>query len=94
MRVEFTKMHGLGNDFVVLDARAQPLAMAPALARALADRKTGIGCDQLIVLVPSTTADLGMRIFNADGGEVESCGTNFTGRRSITDSAAVAISSG
>ena len=74
MRVEFTKMHGLGNDFVVLDARAAPLAMAPGLARALADRKTGIGCDQVIVLVPSTAADLGMRIFNADGGEVESCG--------------------
>ena len=74
MRVEFTKMHGLGNDFVVLDARAAPMAMAPGLARALADRKTGIGCDQLIVLVPSTAADLGMRIFNADGGEVESCG--------------------
>ena len=74
MRVDFTKMHGLGNDFVVLDARASPLAMAPGLARALADRRTGIGCDQVIVLVPSTSADLGMRIFNADGGEVESCG--------------------
>ena len=74
MRVEFTKMHGLGNDFVVLDARAAPIAMAPGLARALADRRTGIGCDQVIVLVPSTSADLGMRIFNADGGEVESCG--------------------
>ena len=74
MRVDFTKMHGLGNDFVVLDGRATPIAMAPGLARALADRRTGIGCDQLIVLVPSTAADLGMRIFNADGGEVESCG--------------------
>ena len=74
MRVEFTKMHGLGNDFVVLDARAATIAMAPGLARALADRRTGIGCDQVIVLVPSTSADLGMRIFNADGGEVESCG--------------------
>ena len=74
MRVEFTKMHGLGNDFVVLDARTTPLAMAPGLARAIADRRTGIGCDQVIVLVPSASADLGMRIFNADGGEVESCG--------------------
>jgi diaminopimelate epimerase len=74
MRVEFTKMHGLGNDFVVLDGRFAPLAIDPALARALADRRTGIGCDQVIVLVPSATADLGMRIFNSDGGEVESCG--------------------
>ena len=74
MRVAFTKMHGLGNDFVVLDGRETPLDMTPALARALADRNTGIGCDQVIVLVPSDGADLGMRIFNADGGEVESCG--------------------
>ena len=74
MRVAFTKMHGLGNDFVVLDARETPLDVTPALARALADRRTGIGCDQVIVLVPSDAADLGMRIFNADGGEVESCG--------------------
>ena len=74
MRVEFTKMHGLGNDFVVLDARDATIAMRPGLARALADRRTGIGCDQVIVLVPSTSADLGMRIFNSDGGEVESCG--------------------
>ena len=74
MRVAFTKMHGLGNDFVVLDGRETPLEVTPALARALADRHTGIGCDQLIVLVPSAEADLGMRIFNSDGGEVESCG--------------------
>jgi len=75
MRATFTKMHGLGNDFVVLDTRAQPLPpVTPALARALADRKTGIGCDQLILLEKSQTADFRMRIFNADGGEVEACG--------------------
>ncbi|MFC4295063.1 diaminopimelate epimerase [Novosphingobium tardum] len=74
MRAPFTKMHGLGNDFVVFDARHAPLAMTAQLAAALANRHTGIGCDQLIVLVPSSNADLGMRIFNADGGEVESCG--------------------
>ena len=67
-------MHGLGNDFVILDARQQPVAMTPALAQALADRHTGIGCDQLILLEPSTAADLKMRIWNHDGGEVQSCG--------------------
>ena len=75
MRVSFTKMHGLGNDFVVLDARSAALpAMTVQLAAALADRKTGIGCDQLIMIEPSTLADFRMRIFNADGGEVEACG--------------------
>ncbi|MDE2412852.1 MAG: diaminopimelate epimerase [Sphingomonadales bacterium] len=75
MRIAFTKMHGLGNDFVVLDARSAPLPeVNPGFARALADRRTGIGCDQLIVIEPSTLADFRMRIFNADGGEVESCG--------------------
>lgn len=67
-------MHGLGNDFVILDAREQPLAMDETLARRLADRKEGIGCDQLILLEPSAVADLRMRIFNHDGGEVQSCG--------------------
>jgi diaminopimelate epimerase len=67
-------MHGLGNDFAIFDAREAPLAMAEPLARALADRRTGIGCDQLIVLEPSDVADLRMRIWNQDGGEVESCG--------------------
>src|SRR5689334_5679039 len=75
MRAAFTKMHGLGNDFVVLDTRTAPLPpITAALARALADRRTGIGCDQLIVLAESTMADFRMRIFNADGGEVEACG--------------------
>jgi diaminopimelate epimerase len=70
----FTKMHGLGNDFVLFDARIVPLEMDAPLARAIADRMTGIGCDQVIVLGPSTQADVQMRIFNADGGEVEACG--------------------
>lgn len=75
MRIEFTKMHGLGNDFVVLDARERPLPSVDAgFAAALADRHTGIGCDQLIVLEPSDTADFRMRIFNGDGSEVEACG--------------------
>jgi diaminopimelate epimerase len=75
MRIDFIKMHGLGNDFVVLDGRAQSLpAMTGRLAAALADRKTGIGCDQLILVEPSDVADMRMRIINADGGEVEACG--------------------
>lgn len=75
MRIPFTKMHGLGNDFVVLDARAGSLPpIDGTIAAALADRHTGIGCDQLILIGPSDSADLKMRIFNPDGGEVEACG--------------------
>jgi diaminopimelate epimerase len=70
----FHKMHGLGNDFVIFDAREEPLAMDEPLARAVSDRKTGIGCDQLVVLEKSNVADLRMRIWNHDGIEVESCG--------------------
>ena len=67
-------MHGLGNDFVILDGRAEPITMSEGLAKALSDRKTGIGCDQLILLEPSSVANLKMRIWNHDGGEVQSCG--------------------
>jgi diaminopimelate epimerase len=74
MRRHFHKMHGLGNDFVIVDARETPFEITPALAKAISDRRTGVGCDQLIVLEPSDTADLKMRIWNSDGGEVESCG--------------------
>ncbi|MFN3388551.1 MAG: diaminopimelate epimerase [Allosphingosinicella sp.] len=74
MTRRFLKMHGLGNDFVIFDARTAPLGMDAARARALADRRTGIGCDQLIVIEPSAIADVRMRIWNADGGEVEACG--------------------
>jgi diaminopimelate epimerase len=74
MRFAFTKMHGLGNDFVVIDARDEPVVIDEAAARAIADRHTGIGCDQLILLEPSATADAVMRIWNHDGSEVEACG--------------------
>ncbi len=78
MLVPFRKMHGLGNDFIVIDARGAaatgPVAMSAARAAALAERRTGIGCDQLIMLEASATADVCMRIFNADGSEVEACG--------------------
>jgi diaminopimelate epimerase len=70
----FRKMNGLGNDFVVLDARSRALPLSPDAARAIADRKQGVGCDQLIALEPSNKADLFMRIYNADGGEVGACG--------------------
>jgi diaminopimelate epimerase len=74
MKRRFLKMHGLGNDFAIFDAREAPLAMDSGRARALADRRTGIGFDQLILLEPSDVADVRMRIWNSDGGEVESCG--------------------
>jgi diaminopimelate epimerase len=72
----FIKMHGLGNDFVVIDARRDPLALSDAQAHAIADRKTGVGCDQFIVIEPprNGATDATMRIRNADGGEVEACG--------------------
>ncbi len=72
--IHFRKMNGLGNDFVVIDARQKPLAISEEQARAIADRATGVGCDQLIVMEKSDRADVTMRIWNAEGGEVESCG--------------------
>lgn len=71
---QFTKMHGLGNDFLVLDAREAPVALAPDQVRALANRHTGIGFDQLILIEPSSTADVRLRFWNSDGGEVAACG--------------------
>ena len=71
----FLKMHGLGNDFVVFDARGSHLALDRHSARALADRRFGVGCDQVIVIGAGRgNVDAVMRIYNADGGEVESCG--------------------
>jgi diaminopimelate epimerase len=71
----FLKMHGLGNDFVVFDARNQSISLSRALARGVADRRLGIGCDQVIVIENGANgADALMRIYNADGGQVESCG--------------------
>jgi diaminopimelate epimerase len=70
----FVKMNGAGNDFVVVNALGTPFAPTADQARAIADRKTGQGCDQLIALEPSTTADAFMRVWNADGSVVETCG--------------------
>ncbi|MFM8990745.1 MAG: diaminopimelate epimerase, partial [Alphaproteobacteria bacterium] len=75
-RRRFVKMHGLGNDFVVIDARREPLVLDPAMARLIADRRRGVGCDQLIVLEPPADpgADVFMRIYNPDASEAGACG--------------------
>lgn len=76
MQLPFTKMHGLGNDFVVFNAIDQQLELSAAQIRFIADRRFGIGCDQVLLVEPARTADTDFyyRIFNADGGEVEQCG--------------------
>jgi len=72
----FLKMHGLGNDFVIVDGRSRPLDLSPERRRTIADRRLGVGCDQLIVLEKPTerAADVFMRIYNPDGGEAGACG--------------------
>ncbi len=93
MKIRFTKMHGLGNDFVVLDAIHQNFVPTPAQARFLADRHFGIGCDQILVVERAQTpgVDFRYRIFNADGGEVEQCGNGarcfvrFVHEQGLTD---------
>jgi diaminopimelate epimerase len=76
MHLEFAKMHGLGNDFMVLDLVTQAVALDASLIRAWADRRTGVGFDQLLAIEPPTdpAADFRYRIYNADGAEVEQCG--------------------
>ncbi len=76
MRVDFTKMHGLGNDFVVIDGTGQAVRLTPAQIRHIADRRRGVGCDQLLLVERSEREDclFRYRIYNADGGEVDQCG--------------------
>lgn len=76
MKIEFTKMHGLGNDFMVINQVTQNVELTPAMIRAWADRHTGVGFDQLLLVSPpsSPDVDFNYRIFNADGSEVEQCG--------------------
>ena len=76
MQYSFTKMHGLGNDFVVFDATTVPVRLSAEQARQIADRRFGIGCDQILIVepAPDASADFRYRIFNADGGEVAQCG--------------------
>jgi diaminopimelate epimerase len=92
-RLRFTKMQGLGNDFVVLDGVREKIDLAPEQLRALADRHFGVGCDQILLVEPARGpgADFRYRIFNADGGEVEQCGNgarcfvHFVREHGLTD---------
>src|SRR5947199_541709 len=92
-------MQGLGNDFVVIDATKAPFTLMPAQIRALADRRFGVGCDQVLVVEPprSALADFRYRIFNADGGEVEQCGNGarcfvkFVHARGLTAKRAIRV---
>jgi diaminopimelate epimerase len=74
MATSFVKMQGCGNDFVILDERPRPFGLTPGRAAAIADRHTGVGCDQLIVIEPDATADVFMRITNPDGSQAGACG--------------------
>lgn len=93
MKLRFSKMHGLGNDFVVIDAIRQRVDLTPEQVRFLADRHFGVGCDQLLVVerAQQPGVDFRYRIFNADGGEVEQCGNGarcfvrFVREQGLTD---------
>ncbi|MBB3763667.1 diaminopimelate epimerase [Sphingomicrobium lutaoense] len=74
MKLRFHKMHGLGNDFIVIDARRQPVDLGGAQVRALCDRREGVGCDQLILIEPGEKAEVRMRIWNPDGKPASACG--------------------
>lgn len=99
MKLKFTKMHGAGNDFVVIDAISQAVDLGPAQWRRLADRHFGIGADQILVVErPSSAAvDFRYRIYNADGGEVEQCGNGarafarFVSDHGLTDKRAIRV---
>lgn len=90
----FVKMHGLGNDFAIFDARDIALAMPAERVRRLADRRLGIGCDQLIVLEPSRHADLFMRIYNPDGSESGACGNATRCVAALTGAARIETAAG
>lgn len=99
MRLRFTKMQGAGNDFVMLDGIAQRIALSPAQLRHLADRRFGVGADQILLVEASQQPDVdfGYRIFNADGGEVEQCGNGarcfvrFVRAQGLTDKRAIRV---
>lgn len=97
--MRFSKMHGLGNDFVMVDAVTQAVSLSADSIRRLADRHRGIGCDQLLVVEPPQTADADFRyrIYNADGGEVENCGNGarcfarFVRERNLTGKSSIVV---
>ncbi len=99
MKLQFTKMHGAGNDFIMLNATRTPLNLSPAQLRLLADRHFGVGADQILVVEPppSPEVDFGYRIFNADGGEVEQCGNGarcfvaFVRQLGLTDKTSIRV---
>ncbi|MCE1243230.1 diaminopimelate epimerase [Oryzomicrobium sp.] len=99
MNLKFSKMHGLGNDFVVIDGVRQSVNLSAAQVRALADRHFGVGCDQLLLVEPASQpgVDFRYRIFNADGGEVEQCGNGarcfvrFVHDQGLTDKRAIRV---
>jgi len=78
----FLKMHGLGNDFIVLDGRSDAFSLDAKTIQRLSNRRTGIGCDQVLLIEPSIEAEVFMRIYNADGTEAGQCGN---GTRCIAD---------
>lgn len=98
----FSKMHGLGNDFVLFDATREPLALTPDQIRAIADRHLGIGCDQILVVEPAVAAgvDFGWRIFNADGSESYQCGNGarclaaYVRRIGLTHASRIVVATG
>ncbi len=77
IKIKFTKMHGLGNDFVVIDGRNRDVSLLKKKGSLIASRRFGVGCDQILVLGKSRKADFRMQIFNADGSEVEMCGNGI-----------------
>jgi diaminopimelate epimerase len=77
MKIPFIKMHGIGNDFVLIDNRKKAFSITPAISKKMADRKFGIGADQILVIEPSESADCRMLIYNADGSQVEMCGNGI-----------------
>lgn len=99
MKLEFTKMQGLGNDFVVLDGVSQPIHLTAEQIRHIADRHFGVGCDQLLLVEKSSQSDIDFkyRIFNADGGEVEQCGNGarcfvrFVHEQGLTDKTEIRV---
>lgn len=99
LRMRFTKMHGLGNDFVVVDGVSETIDLRPSQIRRLADRHFGVGCDQVLIVEKPTKAgvDFRYRIFNADGGEVEQCGNGarcfveFVRSRGLTSKHAIRV---